>query len=71
MKRTFGVLPKPDNLIRYRQKMSVNYGISEPGSSFRPSLVVRHEQVAAEVDMHSEVLPVMGQRLDLVFHRVG
>ena len=29
------------------------------------------EQVAAEIDMHAEVLPALGQRLDLVLHGVG
>jgi len=29
------------------------------------------KQIAAEVDMHAEVLPALGQRLDLVLHRIG
>ncbi len=36
----------------------------------RPSVMPRHKQVTAEIDMHAEVLPALGQRLDLVLHRV-
>ena len=35
------------------------------------SIVAGDEEVAAEVDVHAEVLPALGQRLDLVFHCVG
>src|SRR5580698_2689008 len=34
-------------------------------------IMARHEQVAAEIHMHAEMLPVMGQQLDLVLHGVG
>ena len=33
--------------------------------------MTRQEQVAAEIDMHAEMLLALGQRLDLVLHRVG
>ena len=35
------------------------------------SKMTRHEQVAAEIDMHAEVLTALGQRLDLGLHRFG
>ena len=35
------------------------------------SIMARHKQIAAEIDMHAEVLPALGQRLDIVIHRVG
>jgi hypothetical protein len=36
-----------------------------------PSIMARHEQIAAEVDVHAKVLPALGQLLDIVLHRVG
>src|SRR5580658_8357494 len=35
------------------------------------SIMACHKQIAAEIDMHAEVLPPLGQRLDLVLHRIG
>jgi len=32
-KRTYDVLPKPDNLIRYRQKLSVAGSAGAPGET--------------------------------------
>jgi hypothetical protein len=42
-----------------------------PAAPSQESITTRHEQVAAEIDVHAQMLPVMGQRLDLVLHRVG
>src|SRR6516165_1063963 len=36
-----------------------------------PSIMARHEQISAEIDMHAEVLPILAERLDLVLHRGG
>ena len=35
------------------------------------SIMAGHEQIAVEIDMHAEMLTALGQRLDLVLHRVG
>src|SRR5271165_3145364 len=35
------------------------------------SIVTGDEQIAAEIYVHAEVLPALGQRLDLVVHGVG
>ncbi len=36
-----------------------------------PSIMADQEQVAAEIDVHAEMLSALGQRLDLVLHGVG
>ena len=79
--KTWGAAGLPTN---QRVKSDVQPPISNSVRRFRAShprdyetrylrllKTIPHEQVAAEIDMHAEVLPALGQRLDLVLHRVG
>src|ERR1700721_2838845 len=53
-----------------RKKMSVNSNYPSLAARLRTLIMACHEQVAAEIDMHAEVLLALSQRLDFVLHRV-